>query len=725
MSVIQKIRDKYARWAVIAIAVSLLGFILMDAFAGRTGLFSNSQSNTLGKVNGTAIDRLDFDKKVKLMENQYASQNYQLTDEQRQQMSQSLWDQEVNDIVMKEEYRKLGLTVTDKELQDILYGANPPQDIKQGFTDPKTKLFDANAARAEVNRQLKDPTRKDQLERYFDNLKSQRLLAKYMALMTNTITFPKWFLEKRNLDNSLMAKISYITIPYSSIPDSTIKISDDEIKSYIKDHEDQFEQKEESRSVEYVLFSASPNASDSATARNELLKLKDGFDSTKNPQQFLQANNSTFPYYDNYLSKKAIQQQNKDSILAQPVGKVYGPYLDISQNANGSLYVMSKIIDEKQWPDTVKVRHILIATSQRDQQGQMVPTRPDSVAKKLADSVFGLLNKGQNFDSLVVKYSEDPGSVSKGGVYDSITPGQMTTAFNDYVFEHKPGEKSVVKTEFGYHIIEILSQKGMSPAYKVAYLSREIIASPETDQEAHNQANMFAGDSRDLSSFNSNYEKKLHPKGLLKMAATDISPMAYTIDGMPGAARTFVKEVFDASKGDVIGPERVGANYVVAIVTEVNEPGLRSVNSARSAVEPNLRNKKKSEMIAKNIGTITTLEAAAAKTNQAVLTIDSLRFAGGRQLGFEPRVLGASFNPANKGKVVTEPLAGTTGVFVLRVDNLTTTPVEAANVEEQRKMLEMQARQGLMSQIQQGQGNPIIDVLRRAANVKDNRAKFF
>ena len=133
MSVIQKIRDKYARWAVIAIAVSLLGFILMDAFAGKTGLFNNGQSNTLGKVNGTAIDRLDFDKKIKAQEAQYASQNYQLTDEQRQQMSQQLWEQEVNDIVMNKEYEKLGLTVTDKELQDMLYGANAPQELKQKF----------------------------------------------------------------------------------------------------------------------------------------------------------------------------------------------------------------------------------------------------------------------------------------------------------------------------------------------------------------------------------------------------------------------------------------------------------------------------------------------------------------------------------------------------------------------------------------------------------------
>src|SRR5437764_3128361 len=143
MSVIQNIRDKYARWAVIAIAVSLLGFILMDAFAGRTGLFSNRQTNTLGKVNGNTIDATEFSKKVQKEEAMESKQGYDVNDERRQQINEQFWQQETDNIIMKDQYEDLGLTVGDKELKDVLYGNNPPDFIKQPFTDPKTGIFDA------------------------------------------------------------------------------------------------------------------------------------------------------------------------------------------------------------------------------------------------------------------------------------------------------------------------------------------------------------------------------------------------------------------------------------------------------------------------------------------------------------------------------------------------------------------------------------------------------
>ncbi|MFL5739862.1 MAG: peptidylprolyl isomerase [Flavisolibacter sp.] len=727
MSVIQKIRDKYARWAVIAIAVSLLGFIMMDAFAGKTGLFSNRPSNTIGKVNGKPIDRIAFEQKIQNEEKNEQQQGYPVDDNRRQQIVQGLWDEQVTNLVMNDEYEKLGLTVTDKEMREVLYGANPPQFLSQVFTDSSGK-FNGTAAQQQVNMLLKSgkQEQKDYINQQMEMVKSQRLLSKYMALLTNTIYYPKWYLEKRNADNSLLGKISYVTVNYSTVPDSTVKISDDEIRSYEKEHKDEFEQKDESRSISYVLFSAAPTASDSLTVRTGLLQLKPAFDTAKtNLTEFTQVNGTDFPFFDTYVSRNAIQSSKKDSFLSAPIGQVYGPYLDVSPKTNKSVYVLSKILDVKQWPDTVKVRHILIATMQSDPQTrQMYRTREDSTAKHLMDSIQGLLNKGQKFDSLVAKFSEDPGSKSKGGVYDNMTAnGQMVPEFTEFAFGHKTGDVGIVKTEFGYHLIEVMSQKGSSPAYKIAYLSRDILASPETDQQAHNDANLFAGDSRDLQSFNANFDKNLRSKGKSKLVANDIGPMDYSIQGLP-PARSFVKKIFDASKGDVLDPERVGDDYVVAIVTEVNEPGLQSVNAVRTRIEPLLRNRKKGEELLKKIGQVTTLEQVSSKMQQPVQTADSLRMGGGPSLGYEPKVIGATFNPANKGKIVSEPIAGTSGVFVLRVDNVTTTPVETANIDEQRRMMEMQQRQGLQQQMQQGY-NPILEVLKRSASIKDNRSKFY
>ena len=353
----------------------------------------------------------------------------------------------------------------------------------------------------------------------------------------------------------------------------------------------------------------------------------------------------------------------------------------------------------------------------------------DSLAKFKADSINYAIQTGASFDSLNARYSTDEVAKKDGGVMTfsstDIQSPNFAKEFGQFIlFDGKQGDKKVVKTQFGWHYIEIMEHKNVSPHYKIAYVGKQIVPSPTTDQQARNEANLFAGNSRDLNAFNTNYDKILRSKGFNKLVATDITPIAFNVNGIPGGARPFVRKIFEADKGDVIGPERVGSNYVVAIVTEVNEPGLRSVNTVRPSIEPILKNKKKAEQIIRNIGQVTSLEQVATKMNQQVQTADSIRFSNDRNLGYEPKVLGAAFNPANKGKVVPEAIAGSSGVFVVRVESTGTVPVESGSIEEQRKMLEMQARQQLMSGLQQGY-NPIIESLKRTATIKDNRSKFY
>jgi peptidyl-prolyl cis-trans isomerase D len=722
MSVIQSIRDKYARWAVVAIALSLLGFIMMDAFAGRGSLFGN-RSTTVGKIDGKTIDYQDFARKVETTEKAQKDQGYDVGEQGRQQIIQGVWDQEVNNVVLTNQYKKLGLIVTEKELRDILYGANPPQDLKQRFTDPKTGVYNAVQAQQFISQIKKQGAQqdKDQLNSYLESLENERLMTKYTSLLAISIYYPKWFIEKRNVDNSLIAKVNYVAVPYTSISDSTIKVSDQEIQSYIDAHKNQFEQKDELRSISYVSFSAAPTAADSAAAKNALLELKTQFDTASNYTTFL-ARNSSMPFYDGLISKTAIQQPNKDSILSAPVGEVYGPYLDAGQEGT---WVLSKILAARTVPDTVTVRHILVATQQQAPTGETVQVREDAEAKRLIDSIMRAHKSGANFDSLVVKYSDDQGSKANGGRYENVTTGRMVPPFNDFIFTHSPGETGVVKTDFGYHYIEVLSQKGSSPAYKIAYLSKPIISSQETEDNAQNAASLFAGDSRNPKSFDENWQKNLKPKGINKLSATDIKPMDFSIQGMSGTSRKFVKDLFEAEEGDVVGPERVGDSYIVAVVTDVNEAGVASVNSVRPMVEPLLRNKKKAEQITKNIGQITSLQEVATKTGQQVLTADSLHFSGANgMLGYEPKVIGAAFNPANKGKL-SQPIAGQAGVYVLSVESTGTVPVAAGSIEEQRKTMIEQVRQSMMSQMQYGGGNPFIEPLKKAIEIEDHRAKFY
>ncbi len=709
MSVIQKIRDKYARWAVAAIVISLLGFILMDAFAGRSSF--GSSSTTIGKVNGKEIDIIDFEKKVKQQEEMAQQQGYDMGEAGRQQVIESVWNGEVTQTLMAEQFEELGMTVGNKEINNLLFGSNPPPDLKQRFTDEATGQYNALAAQQFINGVKKSgrPEDKTQLIDYINNLELNRKMEKYTSLLSNSIYYPKWFIEKQMADNSLIGKASYVSIPYSTISDSAVKISDSEIKNYIDEHKDDFAQKEETRSINFVVFNAAPTAADSTVIKSQVEALKAPFFTATDPASFLLQQGSTIEYYDAYVGESKVQVPDKDSIFALQKGNVYGPYQD---NKN---FVLAKKIDERILPDSAKIRHILVQTA-NPQTGQLM--LDDSAAKKRIDSIDLAITNGANFDTLAKQLSNDKGSSDKGGVYDYFPQGQMVKAFNDFVFEGKTGDKKVVKTEFGYHLIEIQGQKGSQPHYKIAYLAKEITPSSETDNAASSQASLFAGESRDLKAFNANYDKTLKTKGLNKLVAADIKPGDHAITGL-GTSRTLVKAIFNADKGDVIQPERVGESYVVATVTEVNEEGLQDAAKARTIVEPILRNKKKADQIKQKLGKITTLEAAAATVKQPVQTADSLRFSGANAVfGFEGKVIGAVFNTANKGKIIPEAIEGQAGVYILRVENISASAIDNTNIEMQRQMMQMQARQGAMQQ------SPA-EALKEAANIKDNRAKFY
>ena len=721
MSIIQTIRDKYARLAVIAVAVALVGFILIDYISGRGSSLFRGGATNLGSVNGQKIDELEFEKKVQMQE-QSQQQQGSLGEEGRQQIIAALWKQQVDQILLNDEFDRLGLSVGKKEFADMLY-TDPHQLARQYLGNPQNGEYDPNSVRQLINsiRRGKDKNQKDQLNLLLDAIEKARLTEKYQGLVAGTIHYPKWLFEKQNTDNSLMGKISYVSVPFSTISDSAkeIAVSDKEIEDYISKHKDIYKSEDEARTIQYVLFSAAPSSADSAATKKNVLSLKTAFDTTKNVADFVKAN-SELAYYDSYVSKNKIQIPDKDSIFKTPVGGIYGPYVDKDE------FVLAKVIDVKPWPDTVKVRHILIATQE---QGQFV--REDSTAKKLADSIELAIKGGAKFDSLVVKYSDDQGSKTNGGVYDNVYSGQMVPPFNDFIFNHKVGESGVVKTDFGYHYIEILSQKGNTPAYKVAYLSKKIEASDETERNAENAALQFAGNSRDLKAFDANADKDLKPKGIQKLIAPNINSHAYDIPGI-GVSRKFIKDVFDADRGDVLQPERVGNNYVVAAVTAISKAGTFSAASGRNYIEPILKNKKKAEEINKKIGKITTLDAIAASMKQTVQTADSLRFSGSGHspVSFEHKVLGATFNPANKGKVVPEALDGNSAVYVVRVDDVTATIVENADVAAQQKNLESQGRMKILmsnqySQFGYGQQYDPAAVLRKAATIKDNRNRFY
>lgn len=712
MSIIQDIRDKYARVAVVAIALALIGFILTDYLTGR-GRSGSRGSNSLGSVNGTTIKADLFARKVEQAEAQMRQQGYPAASVSQQAIDQ-VWNQEVNNLLLEEEVDRLGLNIGKKELGDILYGANAPEDLKKQLSDENG--YNPVTAKQKIDRMMKDKTvpqeQKDNFNNYVEQLKQMRLSEKYSSLLANSINYPRWYMEKQNADNSLLGKASIVREVYSSIPDSTVKIEDKEIADYIDKHKDDFKQ-EESRSIIYVSFNAAPTTGDSAAVRTQLLNLKPEFDTTNDAKSFL-ARNGVTNFFDGYIGASQMQNAAKDTIPDLAVGQVYGPYLD------GNTYSLAKLLEVKTLPDSVKCRHILLGVTDRGGN----PIMPDSVAHAKADSIATAIRNGANFDSLEAKYTTDQAAHADKGVmtFSSATiQGEgFAKEFGKFIlFDGKPGDKKVVKTEFGWHYIEILAFIKPQPSYKVAYLPVEIIASPETDNKALEEANQFAADSRDAKGFDEIFEKTQKPKGRVKGMSPSIPPMAAQVPGI-GFSRALVRAIYNASLGEVLKPERVDDNYVVAAVTGINKEGIKTPATARQEVEPVLRNRKKAALLKAKIGKVTTLEAAAAALgNKQIEPIDSVRMNATASLGYEPKVSGAIFNPANKGKVVPEVLEGVSGVYVVRVENVSATSSLTGEVNEQRQTRYQQNKQFVSSQ--QSPGNPL-NILRKTATIKDKRS---
>ncbi len=716
MSIIQDIREKYAKVTVAVIALALLGFVLTDYFSGKARSGAGMGPSTIGRVNGQKISTEDFAKRFQMVQSNLGGANTP-PEQVFGQALQQTWDFEVERILLDEQFGKLGIEVGKKELNDLLFGANPSAAVKQMLGGPNGQ-YDPNQALQTITsiRKGKDQALKNQLNEALNYLVQERQKEKFIALVSNSVNTPRWQVEKENADNSLLANAAFVAEYYTTVADSLAKVSDKEIADYISNHKKMFKQ-QESRTISYVTFSASPSAADSLAVRNNLLQLKPEFDTTANLEQFLAGQGIS---YDNrFQPADAFSLGAKDSVFRIPVGDVYGPFLD------GSNYVLARLEGVKQVPDSVKVRHILVATTERDPQtGQSRAIRDTTTAYNLADSIRKEIAKGVPFDSLVVKFSEDPGSKNNGGVYDNVPYGQMVPTFNDFIFLNPPGSKDIVKTDYGYHYIEVLSHEGAQPVYKVAVLPMEILPSEETDKGAHNDAIQFAADSPDQKAFDENYEKTLKAKGVQKQVVDNILPTGSDIRGL-GSSRQFVRNIYDAERGEVLKPEKIGNNYVVAAVTEVKEEGTMDVAAGRPLAEPILRNRKKAEILKKKLGSISTLEAAAtAWGGKQIETADSLRISPyqNQKLAGENRVIGAIFNPANKGKVIPEALEGLNGVYVVRVDYVGSTPFTGGTVAEQRQSRYTQKKSSVT--MQYSPGHPM-NILRQAATIKDNRAKIY
>lgn len=709
MQIIQSIRDKGAAIVIIVISLSLIGFILMDSRQGGSSMFGSTSTN-VGKVNGENIELAYFNKRVKQTEDMQEQRTGQRSSgTQTYQTREQMWNQIVAEKIFFAETDKLGIEFTSKELSAVLLSNDPNNPLlqEQGMKDAVTGKLDVSKAQTALSniKKFKGEQREAVNAQIVDPLKLSSVVAKYTGLLNASVYYPTWMKERDNAESKNFSQISFVNIPYSEIADSTIKVTDEDINDYVSKHKDLFKQ-EAGRVISYASFSQLPNAADSSRTQAQVQELVTPFAADSNAKVFVARNTSVMDFDDKFKPKSKFNIAVIDSIISQPTGTVYGPFVD-----KGNM-VIAKVLGTSQLPDSVHARHILIPVND-PQTGQ--PVNADSTAKKLADSIYNAILGGADFASMALKYSSD-GSKDKGGDLGTYGYGAMVPEFNDFTFENPVGSKKVVQTQFGYHVIEILSQKDFKPAYKIAFIAKEILASDITINNASLEATKASAEKNREA-----LEKYLAKTGKhLTEVPTAVKENDFSVGALQDA-RQLVRWAFEAKKGDVSEPYSIGDQFVVATVDKIYKEGIQDATTARPGSEAIIRNRKKADIIIKKIGSNPTLESAAAAYNKTVqqagadstLTMASQIING---LGVEAKVIGASFNKDYQNKV-SPPIAGTSGVYLVKVNSIQTKPAGTAEEAAQQVSSKLNTMRGAIGNWYEG--------LKKQASIKDNRSEFY
>ncbi|MDN3664432.1 peptidylprolyl isomerase [Algibacter miyuki] len=705
MAVLNKIRQR-SLFLILIIALALFSFVLADLFKNSDALSAKSQ-NIVGTVNGTDITRESFLQKVEVAQRQ-AGPNSSNT-----QTMNRVWEQEVREAVLGGQFEKLGISVEKDQMKDLLKTAlaTSPEFLNEAGLFDEAKLNEYIANLKETS-----PAGYESWVNYEKQLAANALQQNYFNLVKAGLTGTlaegelEYMLENNKVD------IKYVQVPYSSIADSLVKVTKSDISSYVSKHAAKYEV-EATRDIRFVEFNEVASPEDEAAIQEDLKKLLTdrveyneglkanenitGFLNTKNNEEFINSN-SDIKFDNRFVFKSSLPSAIADTIYNLNVGDVYGPYKD-----NGS-YKISKLIAVKQIPDSAKVRHILIPFIGTRSSGAQA-TQTEAEAKATADSLLTILKSNRSkFPEFVTEFSTDQGSVENGGRYDWHAYNTMVPEFNDFEFEGKTGDLGIVKTMFGFHIIEVEGQKNTSKAVKVGTLSRLIEPSDATVDKVFRDASSF-----EVAAVDNDFEALAKERNFTVRPVNGIKVLDETIPGV-GSQRPIVRWAFE--EGAEIGDLKrfsITNGYVIAQLVAKHEAGLMSAEDATVSVLPILRKEKKAEMLRSKI-TATTLEDLSTSQNKSIRTASAINMKTPTisGAGREPLVVGAAFG-LKEGET-SKLIDGANGVYMIQVTKVT----PAAPLDNYQSSANRVAQQ--KSNVV---NSKLYNALKDAAEIEDNRAK--
>jgi len=701
MGIMSYLRERMGKILAIVIGLALFAFVIGEVVKSGSSFFRDSATE-VGEVNGVSISYADFSKRLDQSTQQFKQQSGQSISPQiTNYLQENTWNTYLSQLLLSKEIDKLGLIVGDDETKAMVSGNSPDPQIARQFADQQTGQFDKaklNQFLTYLNSGKADPAQVAAWNDFLTQLFAAKKEQKYLSLVSNGLYVNSLDAQDDYLAKNKLVNFKYTVLNYASIPDSKIKLSDDDYSTYYNAHKTEFKNKEELRSFNYVSFNAAPSKDDSVAIKAQVDKLLADFKTTPNDSLFVQINSETKSPL--VYQRKGQLEPSLDSVMfsASP-GYIYGPYM-----SNGS-YKIAKLVDSRVGPDSVKARHILLN-----------PATEGGVDKAVAkaDSIKKLIAGGKPFAELAKNFSIDKASGEKGGDLGTFGRGTMIPAFDDVVFNAKTGDIKVFTTQFGVHLVEIEQQKGSSKVVKVAVVDKPLAASQKTQSAVYGKAQAF------LSSLDkTNFDAEAKKAGLTVKNAFDVTGTAASVPGLE-SARDIVKWAYKAEKGDVSDQVfSVGDQFVVARLAEVKPIGYLSLESVKKQIEPAVmvavKGKQLTEKLQTALNGSTSIEQVAQKAGSQVVPVQNIVLANPVIPGAtaEYKVIGSIFG--SQPNKLSKPVEGIQGVYVYSVESFIN-PAQLTNSVREKQQL----GQALL---QRAQGQ-VLDALKDKGNVKDNRAKF-
>lgn len=718
MATLERIRQRSGLLIGI-IGVAMLAFILTDLLGSGNSMF-RADANVVGKINGRTVESREFAQRMEEREQLIRQQNPQQAQFiTRKQIADGVWNDMVREEVMGEQYEDLGFVVTGRELVERLK-SNPSIQSAPAFKDQVTGQFSEGLLQQYINnlRDNKDidPQAAEAYGQWVNFEQGQKDMAqqtKYNTAIEKGLYVPKAIAKANFQGNSTSANITLAAVEYSSIPDEEVELSDSDFRNYYNENKEDFKV-EKSADILYVNFPIQASDADRKEMQDELNGYITAADSAENfavtaEDSLFASNHSDVRVLPDYYKKGALPAGLDSTMFDQPVGHVTKPY-----EANG-YYRITKITDKRNLPDSVHARHILISF-QGVQGGN--ESRTPQQARALADSLLAVVKEDTSkFAAIARELSDDPGSGSKGGDLDWFGDKTMVASFSNFSFRNKTGDIELVPSQFGFHIIEILGQKGSTPALKLMSISREIVPTEETIDDIYNAASTFAASVEGTEDFTAKAEEK----GYTPRPATALKPFDESIPGL-GNNREIVRWANrindeDVEIGDIQLFNNGNESYVVVMLADAMEDGYRKVEEVKESMRPLVMNAKKAEVIIEKFNSVSgdDIQAKASAAN-ATVTEQSVNFSSpalGR-FGTEPKAVGAIFGMED-GQV-SKPIIGNRGVFVIKLKNKTPAP-ELPEYTQQAQEQQQMTRGRVQGQV--------FNSLKESAKVDDRRAKFY